>query len=195
MTDALDLLQEYTHFRAEEYSRFPAAESVLQKEHSSHVAIWFSKDLQGRPTILVRPRLFIPQKKSPTLLLALNLFEQACERIYKTPGIHDLVVIIDFEGFSTKNFDLHFVRTFVSWARKYFKNLLGASFAIRSPSYALWCWQVIRIFIPAATLKKIFILKHHEWKTVLLHHFGQENLPECYGGTSATLSALRSIHV
>lgn len=39
--------------------------------------------------------------------------------------VQNFTVIVDFDGFGTRNFDLYFARTFVSWSRKYFKNLLG----------------------------------------------------------------------
>eukprot|EP01116_Phalansterium_solitarium_P008994 TRINITY_DN2297_c0_g1_i2.p1 TRINITY_DN2297_c0_g1~~TRINITY_DN2297_c0_g1_i2.p1 ORF type:complete len:297 (+),score=57.54 TRINITY_DN2297_c0_g1_i2:35-892(+) len=188
--ESLELLLEYSHFRRAEFSRFPDPDAVIRSEAESRVAFWMGTDSVGRPVILVRPRLHLPQKKNPTLLFALDLFEQACEIVYRKSGISELVVVLDFEGFSTQNFDLTFARTFVSWSRKYFKNLLGASYSIRSPSYALVCWRIVRVFIPAVTLKKIFILKPHEWQPFMLKHFDPSQLPRVYGGNSAKLDKL-----
>jgi len=106
-------------------------------------------------------------------------------RVWKTIGINDFCVILDFEGFGTKNFDLHFARTFITWSRKYFKNLLGNCYCIRSPKYALWCWTIVKMFVPVETIKKIFITKDKiEAKKVLIANFSPEVLPQAYGGTA-----------
>jgi len=187
VADSLEMLADYAHFRKTEFGRFSDPDIALRNEAAKKVAFFMSVDKFGRPCILVRPRLHFVQKKNATLLYALQLFERACDIVFRTRGVEDVVVIVDFEGFGSKNFDLSFVRTFISWARKYYKNLLGSAYCIRSPSYALWCWTLIKIFIPAATLKKVHILKNHDWKPFLLKQFATDELPRVYGGSSSKL--------
>jgi len=145
---------------------------------------WCGPDKQHRPSLILRPALHISDKRNSALLYTLILFEEACERIWKINlRVQDFAVILDFNGFGTKNFDLYFTRTFISWSRKYYKNLLGVCYTIRSPTYGLWCWSLVKMLVPAATIKKINIISGNEWKKILLENFDVESLPIEYGGT------------
>jgi len=178
-----DLLREYLTFREEEFSKFSDPSLVIAAEFQTRKAFWWQTDKMGRPCLIIRPKFHIPNKKNYTLLYAVHMFEKACDIVWKLSGVHDFCVIVDFEGFSTKNFDLHFARTFVAWSRKYFKNLLGACYCIRCPKYALLCWAIVKMFVPGETLKKIAICKDREdAKKVLLEKFTPEKLPMTYGG-------------
>jgi len=180
---ALELLQEYVEFRKEEFQKFAKPEEIIHKEVLARKAFWWKHDKSGRPCLIIRPKLHIPHKKNFTLLYAISMFETACDIVWKTTGVNDFCVILDFEGFGTKNFDLNFARTFITWSRKYYKNLLGACYCIRSPKYALWCWAIVKMFVPAETIKKIFISKDkEEAKKILLDKFAPEHLPLAYGG-------------
>jgi len=183
---SLELLMEYVEFRKEEFAKFPHPEEVLKKEIATHKAFWWQTDKNGRPCLIIRPRLHIPHKKNFTLLYAIHMLEKACDIVWKTTQVNDFCVILDFEGFSTKNFDLNFARTFITWSRKYYKNLLGTCYCIRSPKYALWCWTIVKMFVPAETLKKIFITKDkEEVKKLLMEKFATDKLPSAYGGTAS----------
>jgi len=183
LSAAKELLLEYAAFRKEEFDKHPDPEGVLKKEASSHKAFWYGTDKAGRPCLIIRPKFHAPHKKNYTLLYAIDMFEHACEIVLNHEDVHDFCVILDFKGFGAKNFDLNFARTFITWSRKYYKNLLGACYCVRSPKYALWCWTLVKIFVPAETLKKILISKDKdEAKTILMANFEPEQLPECYGG-------------
>jgi len=179
-----DLLVEYLKFREEEFAKFPDPKAVIYSEISAHKAFWWGTDKIGRPCLIIRPKMHNPHKKNYTLLYAVHMFEKACDIVWKSTGVNDFCVILDFDGFSTKNFDLHFARTFITWSRKYYKNLLGACYCIRCPKYALWCWAIVKMFVPTETLKKIWIAKDKDdIKIILLDKFAPEKLPVAYGGS------------
>jgi len=181
---ALELLLEYVIFRKEEFAKFPDPDGAIKKEQLTRKAFWWQSDKIGRPCLIIRPKFHIPHKKNYTLLYAIHMFEYACDIVWKTTGIKNFCVILDFEGFGTKNFDLNFARTFITWSRKYYKNLLGACYCVRSPKYALWCWSIVKLFVPAETLKKIYISKDKEdAKQILMGNFDSTKLPSTYGGT------------
>jgi len=184
--EAVDLLTDYSIFRREELGRFVDPQRVIQEQIQSKKAFWMSHDKTGRPCIVIRPRLHTPHKNNHTLLYSMVMFEYICELVWRTKSYKNLCVILDFEGFGTKNFDFQFARTFISWSRKYFKNLLGACFCVKSPKYALWCWNLVKIFVPAETLKKVHICKKDEWQKVLLEHFDASCLLSEFGGTLKT---------
>ena len=82
-------------------------DSILEQKRSGK-AIWYSIDKSGRPCLLIRPSLHSTKHK--TVPFAIQLFEQACDILYKK-NISDVFVILDFEGFGVKNFDLPFVKS------------------------------------------------------------------------------------
>eukprot|EP01103_Thecamoeba_quadrilineata_P003880 TRINITY_DN13616_c0_g1_i1.p1 TRINITY_DN13616_c0_g1~~TRINITY_DN13616_c0_g1_i1.p1 ORF type:complete len:305 (+),score=27.57 TRINITY_DN13616_c0_g1_i1:30-944(+) len=199
---AFDLLCEYSTFRHKEIVRHAGSsisskpdqrksfdltsqriEQVLREQRQICKVYWSGPDKEQRPSLVLRPALHYSDKRNSALLFALILFEQACERIWKINlRVKDFAVILDFHGFGTRNFDLYFARTFIGWSRKYYKNLLGVCYTIRSPSYGMFCWNIVKMLVPAATIKKINIIPGNEWRKILTENFALENLPVEYGG-------------
>jgi len=180
---SVELLVEYWKTQKKEYTNWGEdLDKIIESQLSLGKARWLSRDNRGRPCIMIKPCKHFYQKDNPTLVLAMTLFEQACEFIMVSRTLSDVVVIVDFEGFSFRNFDMGFVTAFIFWARKYFKNLLGACYTIRSPPYAMICWRMVRVLIPQATVEKMLIFKKDEWRKPLLQNFPANCLPKEYGG-------------
>jgi len=189
---SLDLLYEYWRNKKTELNVWKdEVPSVLQSQHNTAKAQWLSRDKNGRPCIVIKPGKHLYQKHNPTLLFAMILFEQACDLIMETEGINDFCVLIDFEGFATRNFDMIFVKNFIMWARKFYKNLLGTCYAIKCPGYALLCWNVVKLLIPAATVEKMIIFKKDEWRKTILENFSVSSLPIEYGGNTTSAKLCR----
>jgi hypothetical protein len=54
-------------------------ETISQQE-KQRKAIWCYNDKKRRPTIIVRPSLHKAKKSNPTILFAMHMFENACEK-------------------------------------------------------------------------------------------------------------------
>jgi len=174
---SIEMAASYRDFRISEYERFSDPTKIIKAQARSKKLVQLeSLDKDGRPILIIRPSLHIPTKNNDTLLYAVYMFEHVTKFVWNS-GINEFTVILDFDSFTSKNFDFQFARTFITWSRKYFKNLLGACHCIRVPSYAKTCWNVCKLFVPAETIKKIHIYKKNEWKQPIINHFNINQLP------------------
>jgi len=139
-SEAEELSLEYWKLRSGIYNRFPGKEQeILRDQTEMRKAFWCGKDLQQRPSMIIRPQYHFSSEKNPVLLFALIFFEQACEILWKTNS-EGISIIIDFDRFTSRNFDFFVAKTLIVWSRKYFKNLLGC---LLLHSCTILCFMVL----------------------------------------------------
>lgn len=120
------------------------SESVQTELNSGKAYVHTSKDVNGRPVIVIRVPKHVTGEfpLDDSKRLCVHLLEEAIAQL--PPGNETLVGIFDLQGFGSRNADLGFVRFLVDIFFTYYPKRLGQVLMVDAPFIFKPGWAVVK---------------------------------------------------
>ncbi|KAL3233437.1 Phosphatidylinositol transfer protein CSR1 [Nakaseomyces bracarensis] len=144
-------------------------------------AIIAGKDLEGRPIILVRPKVHYSSDQTEEELekYALLVIEQS-KLFLKPPHLKQAGILFDLTGFSLSNMDYTPVKFLITCFEAHYPESLGHLFIHKAPWIFSPIWNIVKNWLDPVVASKIMFTKNVD---ELSKYMAKDQIPEYLGGT------------
>lgn len=143
-------------------------------------AIIAGKDLEGRPIILVRPKVHFSSDQTEEELetYALLVIEQS-KLFLKPPHLKQAGILFDLTGFSLSNMDYTPVKFLITCFEAHYPESLGHLFIHKAPWIFSPIWNIVKNWLDPVVASKIMFTKNVD---ELSKYMAKDQIPEYLGG-------------
>eukprot|EP01137_Pigoraptor_chileana_P016618 Opistho-2@73643 len=164
--------------------------ATLEHESSSGKLYRYGFDKQGRPVFCMRPKLQNTKNYVDQVRLTVFMLEEVFHSMDRSKGVEQMVLMIDFDGYSVMNAPpMHVSKEVMHILTLQYPERLGLAILVDAPFLFTMAYSVLSPFIPIETRKKIHFVKGShapgsDKQKLFAAHFDLENVEEFLGGTS-----------